>query len=177
MVPGRSYVSITYLSRGPVGDWSLELRVKWLAGGLGPGRINCLLPSDVSQQRRGPGQDFAGAAARTGERIACKNALLTSGEEARRTFRRIRIRMQIKHFKCTTQTDSDECQRKGGKGVERVGAERSGIYVGRKGGEQWADGAIMGPSTHSLRAVADWLSRSLVLFERANPNYLEGEKK
>lgn len=25
---------------------------------------------------------------------------------ARRTFRRIRIRMQIKHFKCTTQTDS-----------------------------------------------------------------------
>lgn len=30
-------------------------------------------------------------------------------------------------------------------GGERVGAERSGIYVGRKGGEQWADRAIMGP--------------------------------
>lgn len=122
------------------------MRVKWPAGGLGPGRINCLLPSDVSQQRRGPGQDFAGAAvrarARTGERIACKNALLTSGEEARRTFRRIRIRMQIKHFKCTTQTDSDECLGKGG--GERVEAERSGIYIRRKE-EQWADGGIMGP--------------------------------
>lgn len=164
MVPGRSYVSITYLSRGPVGDWSLELRVKWLAGGLGPGRINCLLPSDVSQPRRGPGQDFAGAAARTGERIACKNALLTSGEEARRTFRRIRIRMQIKHFKCTTQTDSDECQRNGGEGGRTSRSRKEWDICREK--ERGAVGrwSYNGPSTHLLRAVADWLSRSLVVF-------------
>lgn len=58
--------------------------------------------------------------------------------------------MQIKHFKCTTQTDSDECQRKGG--TQRVGAERSEWDRDRESGkerergrEQWADGGIMGP--------------------------------
>lgn len=58
---------------------------------------------------------------------------MSGEEEARRTFRRIRIRMQIKHFKCTTQTDSDECQRREEEGPGRgQRTEDSEVCVGER---------------------------------------------
>lgn len=87
---------------------------------------------------------------------------MSGEEEARRTFRRIRIRMQIKHFKCTTQTDSDECQRRKEEGQGRgQRTEDSEVCVGeRETGKSERQCSASGQchngtTTHSLRAVAD----------------------